>query len=105
MLEKITSAMFEAFLGEIFELTFPDGQTMDLRLSDVKRHGGHPDANRPQDMERQESFSIVFQGANEQPFSQGMYAVSHADIGEIEALFLVPVAQDENGRYYEAVFN
>ncbi len=105
MLEKFTPATFEEYLGEIFVLTFPDGQTLDLRLHELKRYGSRPDANRPQDVQRKESFSVVFQGANEQPLAQGMYAVSQANMGTIEALFLVPVAQDENGRYYEAVFN
>ncbi|MCA9949519.1 MAG: hypothetical protein KDE48_07740 [Anaerolineales bacterium] len=105
MLEKLTPTAFEAYLGDFFELTLPDAQTMDLRLFELKRYGGRPDANRPQDMQRQESFSVVFQGSTEQPLSQGMYALSHAKMGTIDALFLVPVAQDEDGRYYEAVFN
>lgn len=105
MLEKFTPATFEAYLGEIFVLTFPDGQTLDLCLYELKRYGSRPDANRPQDVQRKESFSAVFQGSTEQPISQGMYTISHAKMGISEALFLVPVAQDENGRYYEAVFN
>jgi hypothetical protein len=34
-----------------------------------------------------------------------MYTVSHEQVGTVEALFLVPIDADEQGCYYEAVFN
>jgi len=48
-------------------------------------------------------FSLTFRGPKEQPLEQGLYDLDHGDLGSHE-LFLVPVAEDDEGRYYEAVF-
>ena len=52
----------------------------------------------------QERFSIVFRGPREGALQQGMYQLQHERLGAFE-LFLVPVGQDQDGVYYEAVFN
>lgn len=48
-------------------------------------------------------FSLTFRGAKDQPLEQGIYELNHDEIGSQE-LFLVPVAEDDENRYYEAVF-
>ncbi len=52
----------------------------------------------------QEQFSLRFRGDRASIYPQRIYAVKHDSIGEFE-LFLVPIAQDESGTSYEAVFN
>lgn len=49
-----------------------------------------------------ECFSMLFDGTNAQAFPQGSYPVVHDDLGEME-LFLVPLAEREGLRTYEAV--
>jgi hypothetical protein len=53
---------------------------------------------------RQRSFSIIFRGPLEMPFSQGLFALKHAKLGNA-SLFLVPVARKPDGMRYEAVFS
>jgi uncharacterized protein DUF6916 len=53
---------------------------------------------------RQEQFSIVFRGPLEVFLGQGLRELKHDEMGDF-ALFLVPIKQDENGFYYESVFN
>ena len=53
---------------------------------------------------RQETFSLLFRSAGERPLPQGTWKLDHAALGQLD-IFLVPVGQDEHGRYYEAVFN
>ncbi|MGB7921691.1 MAG: hypothetical protein WCF57_00470 [Pyrinomonadaceae bacterium] len=52
----------------------------------------------------QEQFSVLFRAPNEPYIKQGIYKMEHDKIGEF-ALFLVPVRKDQDGLYYEAVFN
>ena len=54
--------------------------------------------------DRQEQFSIVFRGPLELFLGQGLRELKHDEMGDF-ALFLVPIKQDENGFYYESVFN
>jgi hypothetical protein len=53
---------------------------------------------------RQERFSVLFRGPLEFPLQQANYVVEHEEIGIFD-LFIVPVARDEQGYSYEAVFN
>lgn len=48
-------------------------------------------------------FSLTFRGPAGAPLEQGTYVVAGEQLGE-QAIFLVPVRADADGRYYEAVF-
>lgn len=48
-------------------------------------------------------FSLLFKLPKDVAFEQGICRVEHADVGSHD-LFLVPVEEDDEGRYYEAVF-
>ena len=52
-------------------------------------------------VQKYESFSLLFQGAQSQPLGQGTHLFEHPQLGAFE-LFIVPVAA-ENGRlHYQA---
>jgi hypothetical protein len=53
---------------------------------------------------RQEQFSLRFRGDPGQVFPQRTYLMKHDSIGDFE-LFLVPIARDDSGTHYEAVFD
>jgi hypothetical protein len=53
---------------------------------------------------RQEQFSIVFRGPQDVFLGQGIRQLEHDEMGDF-SLFLVPISQDDNGFYYESVFN
>ena len=50
-----------------------------------------------------EPFSLLFSGPLELFLQQHMYTLQHDELGSVE-MFLVPVNQDENNTFYEAVF-
>ena len=52
----------------------------------------------------QEEFTLIFRGTNECFLEQGTRIFEHNEIGTF-VLFIVPVDQNSNGFYYEAVFN
>ena len=50
------------------------------------------------------AFSVIFQSSNQNPIPQQIYQLSNDTMGEVQ-LFIVPIAQDEAGVRYEAVFS
>ena len=63
-----------------------------IRVSELKLH--------PQ----QEEFALEFRGPLNMFLDQGVRNFTHDQMGQFE-LFIVPIKQDEQGFYYEAVFN
>ena len=53
---------------------------------------------------QQEEFSLEFRGPLNMFLGQGVRNFEHEQMGKFE-LFIVPVEQDAQGFYYEAVFN
>lgn len=51
-----------------------------------------------------ETFSILLRGPLTPQLPQSLYKFDHVEMGELD-LFIVPVERDQNGLYYEAVFN
>ncbi len=96
MLDNLTLQDFEKIVGETFAIDFGEHGTLAAKLAEVSAGKG-PSKNR-------EPFSIVFHCPHPAPPAQGMYPVSHSDIGEL-ALFLVPIHGDDKGVVFEAVFN
>lgn len=53
----------------------------------------------------QECFSLLFRTtANDAPPLQQLFKLKHDDLGEMQ-LFLVPIKKNEEGLFFEAVFN
>ena len=52
----------------------------------------------------QEQFAVVFRGPRDRFLGQGTRPLDHEKMGRSE-LFLVPIREDAEGYYYEAVFN
>jgi hypothetical protein len=54
--------------------------------------------------DNQAPFSIVFQSRRTEVLPQRMYRLSNDQLGEFD-LFIVPIARDDTGVRYEAVFS
>ncbi|HEU4834969.1 MAG TPA: hypothetical protein VFS90_11160 [Pyrinomonadaceae bacterium] len=53
---------------------------------------------------QQEEFAVEFRGPLDTFLGQGVRNFAHDQMGQFE-LFIVPIKQNEQGFYYEAVFN
>ena len=53
---------------------------------------------------QQEEFALEFRGPLDMFLNQGVREVSHDQMGQFE-LFIVPIKQDAEGFYYQAIFN
>ena len=100
MLDKMTKETFAPRTGEVFKLSVGGDDTsareIELTLTDVRGVGLRGKAPR-------EQFSLHFDGPYEPLLPQGIYHLENEELGALD-IFLVPVARDEDGVTYEAVF-
>ena len=95
MLETLHKESFAACLNAEFQVVERDSAAFALRLSEVSDGLSTP---------RQEAFSVIFRGPLDRFIQQGTYQLRNEKLGELQ-LFLVPIARDNDGYQYEAVFN
>ena len=85
---------FSELEGEMFTVSGAVAE-LEARLIEVKRMGtGLRDGG---------AFSLLWQGPDAPVFVQATYQVSHPSMGTLDT-FLVPVARNDDGYCYEAVF-
>lgn len=96
MLDKLTRETFEPRKGEAFRLTDEAAGEVELKLAAVQGTGLQGKAPR-------EQFSLHFHGPREPMLPQKIYRLENDELGAMD-LFLVPVARDDEGTTYEAVF-
>ena len=92
---SLTHEAFTQQAGTKFKVQVDENNGVELELAEVSELKLYP---------RQEEFTIVFRGPSNAFLDQGVRLFTHDQIGEFE-LFIVPIRQDEQGFYYEAVFN
>jgi hypothetical protein len=94
MIETFTEATFLELMNTMFRIHPAGVDPIEVELVKVT----------PLSSPRQVQFSILFQGPGNLFLQQSIYPMAHDKLGEF-SLFLVPVAKNESGFQYEAVFN
>jgi hypothetical protein len=102
MLENLTLESMRPHLQSTFRVTGREETQAVLTLVEV-RDLTTP-ATAPRSADQRTPFSLLFLAPAEFRIPQGMVSLRHDLLGSME-IFVVPVATDENGMYYEAVFN
>jgi len=92
-IQRSVAATFAAHLHSVFRLR---DQSTALELALIEVADGSTS--------RQVSFSLLFRGPQQPPLAQQIYLFEHDDLGGFD-LFIVPIRQDAQGRYYEAIVN
>ena len=93
--DSLTQEAFAENVNTKFQVSADDANRVELELAEVselKQHKGH------------DQFAIVFRGPLNLFMGQGMRSFDHEKLGQFE-LFIVPIRQDGEGFYYEAVFS
>lgn len=99
MVPSLTQKEFFQHLNTKFRVTLDTPHQIELELVEVK---GYPiKAGEQSGMER---FSVFFTGPADLRLSQRVYSLEHDAMGKFD-IFLVPIAHDDQGFRYEAVFN
>jgi|SRR5689334_3562504 len=91
----LTHDEFSQHANTTFQVQSDQGTAVELELMEISELKVHPN---------QEEFAIVFRGPLNGFLQQGIRSLTHDQMGEFE-LFIVPIRQDADGFYYEAVFN
>lgn len=92
------SSMHEVFTRQLnskFEVQLDENRSVKLDLIEISDLKLSPN---------QEEFAIVFRGPLDEFLDQGTRSFRHEQMGQVD-IFIVPIQQDENGFYYEAIFN
>jgi hypothetical protein len=92
---ELTKSLFEENLNTKFWLREENGERAALDLIELRN--GHSSALF-------EQFSLLFRGEPTKLQAQRTYAVEHGAIGGFD-LFITPVDRNDQGTFYEAVFN
>jgi len=95
MSEPLTRNDYADCLESVFRVDPASGNQLELTLQQVSEPGNCPG---------HENFSIILRGPAEKMLQQGIYAFEHDRLG-LQEIFIVPVARDEQGISYEAIFN
>ena len=82
-------------INTVFRLATGDGRQVLLEL--IRVSGLH-------ETDRSQNFSVIFFGPAESPVGKGTYRMENEKLGGTD-IFIVPVAGNEKGFEYEAVFN
>ena len=93
--DLLTQEAFAQNVNTKFQVSADDKNKVELELAEVselKQQKAH------------DQFSIVFRGPLNAFIGQGLRVFDHDKLGQFE-LFVVPIRQDGEGFYYEAVFN
>ncbi len=94
-LGALNHADFAARLGDTFRVVAGDVGVVELELTEAKQAAGE---HRPDN-----AFSILFRGPPDRFLAQGIHDLEHEALGTLP-IFLVPIAETEDGFLYEAVF-
>jgi hypothetical protein len=92
---SLTHEEFSKHLNSKFKVDLDETTSVEVELVEISELKLYP---------RQEEFAIVFRGPLDAFLGQGAGNFKHEQMGEFE-LFIVPIRQDAEGYYYEAIFN
>ncbi len=95
MSEQFKSDLFAAQLNTKFVIRYAPDAAVEAELIEVAERTPTP---------RQTRFSVVFAGPRRPVLRDAIYQIEHPVLGTFP-LFLSPFEADEEGVYYEAVFN
>ena len=91
----LTHEAFTQQANTQFQVQVDENSAVPLELTEISEVKLYP---------HQEQFAVVFRGPSDMFLGQGSRYFAHDQMGQFE-LFIVPIRQDEQGIYYEAVFN
>jgi hypothetical protein len=101
-LEQLTFESFAGLLKTKFRIALDAEDGTELELSELTppQTGVAGGANG----QTYENFSLIFLGTPDRVLPQKIYTFESAQLGRFE-LFIVPIARDQNGTRYQAIFS
>lgn len=101
----IMRTTFAPYVGDTFYVRLGPADLVPLQLVNVRDLlSARALASRGFTVDPDQSFSIRFRGPADRPLPQDIYRFEHSRVGGFD-LFIVPMRPEQDGRYYEAIFN
>lgn len=101
MVDTLRLEDFSACLDAEFACPLSNGTNYVMKLKEVESSGN---LGKTGDPNQRQPFSLTFVGPGELILPQSIYLLRHATLGDLE-IFIVPIAKDESGVHYQAVFS
>lgn len=95
MQASLTHDEFSKHANTKFQVQVNENTQVELELITVSELKEYP---------QQLEFTLEFRGPSDMFLGQGVRNFKHDQMGQFE-LFIVPIKQDQQGFYYEAIFN
>ena len=109
MFDSLTLESFFECLNDEFTVNVDNDASVVFKLVEVSPINSSASAEgaiRSTELNiRRQPFSLLFRGPVGEPLIQRMYLFDHGRLGTIDGLFITPVAEDDKGVYYEAIFD
>jgi Domain of unknown function (DUF6916) len=102
-LEDLQLYHFTPLVKSTFHLATGDGEEGGESLEVELVEAGEMDTRQKLKEGQRHPFALVFRSPSEANLEQGSYRLTHPALG-VQMMFLVPIEEDAEGRYYEAVF-
>jgi hypothetical protein len=101
-LAELTYEKAKSIEGTVYAVDLPDGTSIELKFDEALPFEVRQNRRRGRSPKR-EPFSLYFIGPRTPILPQAIYHL-RGESHSFENLFIVPIAQDERGTEYEAVF-
>jgi len=103
---SLTRSRFTPLLGDQFIVIAEENEKVRLNLIEINdlKQPSNADLSGDEEREKELSFRLSFFGPLEPALSQQTCAFKHNTLGRFSVL-VVPVGSNDNGRYYEVIFN
>ena len=100
-LMDLKKSIFEQYRGDTFVLTNESGEKSEMILAHIDDANVRPQSNQP----TVESYSITFEIQSDRPFEQGIFTVSHPELGEFTAFGVSIITKNPKIKNYQFIFN
>jgi hypothetical protein len=101
VLDRLSASSFAPAVGDTFTVDAEDAGQLELELLESRLHD--PDAPAEDASGARAQFTLTFRGPADPLLPQRIYHLEHPSLGALE-IFIVPIAHDESGTTYEAIF-
>jgi hypothetical protein len=103
--KSLVRSGFAPYAGDTFQVWHESGEGAALQLMKVRDLvAARRLTARGLVIDAEQNFSLQFRGPLDRPLGQDIYRFAHTSIGDF-ALLIVPMRPEQDGRYYEAIFN
>lgn len=103
-LDQLSFDQFHALLNTKFRVDSGSNQLLELELIETTQKKQNRPGAVSVNQEEYEQFSLLFVGPADRFLEQKLYTFTHDQLGAFQ-LFIVPIRQNQDKLYYEAVFN